>query len=286
MKQIGSRVWWWIDILLIRARAPFGGKDLRNTYAKLAWDAARLGHVRGFLYAIRRVGDLENAPSGFIASVALDYYELGFRGKAQGLFGRALAKDQGDALFALYYGTYLDREGQAQEALPYLERALAAMPNDSVALAYLGHAHRHLDHPEEAKRCFRLSIRFGPNQGEPYESLAHLAADAQQWEEAVECWQEALIRMPNDPQVLYNLGNALCELKQYQGAVPAFRKALRQGWAEPHRAWYGLALCYKNLGKKRRACKCCRKALDLEAGYELARTLMREIEESLRADLR
>jgi len=66
------------------------------------------------------------------------------------------------------YGWILHRRGQSEDALPYLESAVAGLPDDPLAQYHLGQAYAALDRPDEALAQFRSAVALaGPGDTRP-----------------------------------------------------------------------------------------------------------------------
>lgn len=66
------------------------------------------------------------------------------------------------------YGWILHRRGESEQALPYLESAAAALPDDPLAQYHLGQTYAALDRPDDALAQFRRAVDLaGPGDTRP-----------------------------------------------------------------------------------------------------------------------
>jgi tetratricopeptide (TPR) repeat protein len=101
----------------------------------------------------------------------------------------------GQALNALGY-TLADRTDRYQEALGYIEQALAQLPDDASVLDSMGWVQYRLNNRDKALEYLRRAYRANPDA----EIAAHLSEVLWvngQREEAKKIWKEALARDPN-----------------------------------------------------------------------------------------
>lgn len=101
----------------------------------------------------------------------------------------------GQALNALGY-TLADRTDRYQEALGYIEQALAQLPDDASVLDSMGWVQYRLSNRDKALEYLRRAYRANPDA----EIAAHLSEVLWvngQREEAKKIWKEALAREPN-----------------------------------------------------------------------------------------
>ncbi len=107
----------------------------------------------------------------------------------------AVDPKNGQALNALGY-TLADRTDRHQEALGYIERALALLPEDAAVLDSMGWIQYRLGNPGKALDFLRRAYRINPDA----EIAAHLSevlwANGQR-DEAKRIWRAALTKQPD-----------------------------------------------------------------------------------------
>jgi len=204
---------------------------------------------------------------------------MGDSALAERLLEAARAREPENAEVLVCYGSYLERKGNREEGIAFLERGLKADPNNATAFSWLGNAYYASGNLLRARECYEASIKIeGQGNGESYMGLAFVAGKEGKLEEELEFWREAVSRMPHDAMAWYNLGNALSCAGEWRSAMRALRRSLRLGWEQPHLALYGMALSYLELGRLRAARRFCTQALEAEPDFTLAMDLMQDIE--------
>jgi tetratricopeptide (TPR) repeat protein len=123
------------------------------------------------------------------------------KNRPDGYSGAGFARHSGcdpknsQALNALGY-TLADRTDRYQEALGYIEQALAQLPDDAAVLDSMGWVQYRLGHRDKALEYLRRAYQANPDA----EIAAHLSEVlwvSGQREEAKKIWKEALTREPN-----------------------------------------------------------------------------------------
>lgn len=104
------------------------------------------------------------------------------------------------ALNALGY-TLADRTDRHQEALDYIQRAIAAQPNDGAFVDSMGWVQYRLGNLDDAVTYLRRAFEL-VQDGEVAAHLAEVLWMAEQREEAIAVWQDALKRWPENDALL------------------------------------------------------------------------------------
>jgi tetratricopeptide (TPR) repeat protein len=91
-----------------------------------------------------------------------------------------------------YSGFCLKELGRYDEAIPVLERAADADPEETEILNLLGYCYYKVARHEEAVRCFRRIIKLDPRSAIDHANLASNLRDLGKPEEAIEMYQKAL----------------------------------------------------------------------------------------------
>jgi Tfp pilus assembly protein PilF len=111
-------------------------------------------------------------------------------------------------------------------ALPLLETAVQAAPEDVLAWEAKGFALWQLDRRAEALTAFRAALALAPQRELTLTYLGVLAAILERREEAVSYWQRALAVNPWCSQYHYRLASLLAESQQWQKALDEDEKAI------------------------------------------------------------
>ena len=158
--------------------------------------------------------------------------------RASALFRAVLTRDpeQPDSLYLL--GRIALREGRHEEAVPLLERALAARPNAAVGHAELAAALQNLGRDEEAERAARRAIELDPALLIAHNTLGNALRGLRRPLEAAASFRRALALDSSPVAVHLNLAAALREAGDAEGALHALAGAaeLRPDDAELHGA--------------------------------------------------
>jgi tetratricopeptide (TPR) repeat protein len=130
-------------------------------------------------------------------------------------------------------GARLLEEGQAEEAISYLERANELSTENAAILINLGGAYimagRHRDAVpvlERARNVEPDNAMIWTNLGAAYLGNPVIATEQQQLR-AIGAFEKALELNPSAPNVHYNLGLIFVDRGEFDLAVPAFRQALQ-----------------------------------------------------------
>lgn len=133
--------------------------------------------------------------------------------------------DQVDLLNAL--GNLLVDSGRAAEAVPFLERALAAQPRDPVVtLCNLGVAQAGLGRWDRVVACFERAAALRPNDAAVLCNLANALLEDSRPADAVARYRQALKLQPALAAVHGNLGHTLLALGQVDDALASYRRQL------------------------------------------------------------
>ena len=191
----------------------------------------------------------------------MQLHQGGHASAARTEYLRVLEHQPRNADAAHLLGLLLLGEGKADEALPYLERAVEAAPGisgflstravalvnlgrlgdaiadyeraltispDDAGLNYnLGLAFAQTGNFQSAKSAFARAISLKPDFAEAHGNLGIAHQELGEASEAVAAFEQALTRQPDSPVLLNNLGLALQEAERTNDALKAFDRALR-----------------------------------------------------------
>ena len=143
-------------------------------YARLARDEYAWAR-RAFEQALVLDPEHEDALAG-MGEVLL---ALGETERAMRVFGTTIALGyDDDAELMLQIGRALFREGFADEALTFFERAALQVPDSAEAASCVGYAHHRLGHEEEAVRALRQALTLDDGFTEARVYLANILFEA------------------------------------------------------------------------------------------------------------
>jgi tetratricopeptide (TPR) repeat protein len=112
-------------------------------------------------------------------------------------------------------------------ALPLLEAAVSARPDDLSALESQGEVLGRLARPEEGLAAYLLALERDPNRQTALEGAAHLALKAGRNAQSVELWKRAIAVNPWRTDYHADMALAALRGRDWRTAVDAGREALR-----------------------------------------------------------
>jgi tetratricopeptide (TPR) repeat protein len=170
-------------------------------------------------------------------------------------------------------GAELTRAGRSAEALPLLERAVAAAPGYAAGHFNLGVALNETGEKARALEQFQAAVAARPDYFEAQSSLALALGEAGQSAEALSHFETAVRLKPESAEALCNLGQALAQFDQPQPAMDRFRDALRikPGYPKAHA---GLAAVLQQQGRLADAIKEYQAALESNPGFAEAHSAL------------
>ncbi len=131
------------------------------------------------------------------------------------------------ALTHFSVGSALLEQGRAREALPELERAVAARPEFPQASLRLGDALRETGEPARALALCDAVIASDPDLADAHVSRGLALAALERSDEAIAALERALALEPEHADARNDLGNVLVHLRRSDQAISQYREALR-----------------------------------------------------------
>jgi tetratricopeptide (TPR) repeat protein/peroxiredoxin len=124
-------------------------------------------------------------------------------------------------------GLITAREGHAEQAIPYFEKALRLSPDHTVALVNLGSAYRQLKRWDESRRSFERALATHPDDPEANYGLGMVFAQTDDTDRAYDYLQRALQARPAYPEALNNLGILYLRTHRPDQAIATFEECIR-----------------------------------------------------------
>jgi tetratricopeptide (TPR) repeat protein len=124
-------------------------------------------------------------------------------------------------------GSEFIRMGKPAEAVPLLERAIDASPEDPLAHFNLGVALNQLGQKQRAIDEFSSAVRLRPDYFDAHSSLALTLQEAGRIPAALRYFREAVRLRPGSSGARCNLGLALSAMGQSQEAIEEYMESLR-----------------------------------------------------------
>jgi tetratricopeptide (TPR) repeat protein len=145
------------------------------------------------------------------------------------------------SLNTLYRGMTLAKEGRPYDALPLLQRAYGADPDNVMAVMALANCFRLIGERSTAMKYYRRTIELTPRAGEAWSHLALLEFEGGRREEAFALLEEGLSYNPDQFPLLMTTGDLRAEIGETTAAIALYERAAA---AEPHRPepWLQLAV--------------------------------------------
>jgi tetratricopeptide (TPR) repeat protein len=143
---------------------------------------------------------------------------------------------------------------RASRALPEVEQAIAAAPNNYEALLAQGDARRMRGDFEGAKASYQKALSVNPKGGDAYLGIGLLHLVRHQRPEALAALGKALQVAGDDPDVQFELGRAMLDDGQAEGALRLLAKAAagRPDW-EQAKLYHSIALLKSGNAKEAEA---------------------------------
>ena len=185
-------------------------------------NSADLPHVAMTDHRIMRRANPDDRPPSQSESPHLDE-------KSLVNFHAELMNDQEAALAKRDFGIALCRDGPtgAAIALPLLETALTAPPDDVPAWESKGFALGQLKRPAEGLAAFQIALSKEPGRESTLMGAAYLAAQAGDRTAAIDFWRRAIAISPWRSDYLVELAPLYFENRDWRPAAESCRKSLR-----------------------------------------------------------
>jgi tetratricopeptide (TPR) repeat protein len=218
-------------------------------------------------------------------------------GEAEAIYLRILESEPAHAQALHLVGLLAFQTGRGEQAVGYLERAVAAEPSQAASYASLGEVHRRLGQLAAARECFERAVQLEPRLVAVWYQLGCVCLQQEDWGAAERTLREAAGLQPNlveahdllakvhrrqgdlqqaladlrrvvecrgdSAEAHNNLGNLLHELGQLEEAVSVLETAarLRPDLAEVH---YNLGNALRTANQPERAAESYRQALSIQ----------------------
>jgi tetratricopeptide (TPR) repeat protein len=124
-----------------------------------------------------------------------------------------------------YLGASLAALGRHAEAVPELELALKAYPDDSVTMLDLAEAYQKTQRILEALALYQKIVAVDKQNIAAWLGIANLAAANANWTESAGAWEALVALDPKDADARASLAYAYMQLKRYGAAAREYRTA-------------------------------------------------------------
>ena len=163
---------------------------------------------------------------------------------------------------ALGQGALQAEGGDCRSALPKLEHAAAADPNNPDIHEELGYCYLTLQRPDDAIREFERTAALDPKDPYPLQQLGWLAMEKKDDKKAVDAFQRAAAIDPKDPDTLRGLTIVLADLGRTDEAVKAGEQAVQLA-PKDVKVLSALDYAYQRAGRIPDAIKLARQMVEL-----------------------
>ncbi|HEY2859523.1 MAG TPA: tetratricopeptide repeat protein [Terracidiphilus sp.] len=210
---------------VLRAQAPESGIAVGDSTAQRwtfedAQAMAGKGRLDQAMNALNQLAAQTPEPAGVERLRGIIFYQKEQLSQAAEAFLKAIAQDAGDHESTEMEGVTLFRLGQPQDALPYLEKAHAAVQTANVDPQYvLGLCYADVARYDDARRAFAAQYGFQPDSAEAYLLAGRLFLRRELRDQAVAGAQKALELNPKLPFAHQLLGEAALSRGDAQGAI-------------------------------------------------------------------
>ncbi|HSU65335.1 MAG TPA: tetratricopeptide repeat protein [Tepidisphaeraceae bacterium] len=215
-----------------------------------------------------------------VLQIALEHHRSGRLLRAETGYRTLLGRDPSNADAAHWLGVLLVQAGQPVEAIPLLERAVAARPEDAGFLNNLAQSYLGAGRMNEAVEAFDRALRIEPTRTETLFSaaLARLARKSPQDPgEALALLSRARSAGMESPELHQNIGIALLMSGRIDEAIRALQTAVEQrpDAAEPR---FHLGVAYRHAGRAVKAREVLAEAVGLQPTYTRAMQALAALE--------
>jgi tetratricopeptide (TPR) repeat protein len=148
----------------------------------------------------------------------------------------ALRLDPNLAVAQAHLGLVLQREGELDNALPWLKQAVELEPGNANYWEHLAELYDEMEEPTDALPCWERVIALAPDRGPAHIALGWALQEVGRFDEAREQYQTAARLQPDSATAQMNLGGLHEELGEMDEAEARFRIALelQPAFALPH----------------------------------------------------
>jgi tetratricopeptide (TPR) repeat protein len=173
--------------------------------------------------------DGDPADSETLNAMVAEAYQLHRSGqvpKAESIYRQVLDIDDSHVSCNNLLGLLCIQTKRFDQAVNYIKKALAEMPDDAQALSNLGLALKDLNRFEEAAAHFQKALLLVPNNPKTHNNLGNIYRELGRFDNAIASYQQALVIQPDYPQAHHNLGGAFLHLERFAEAVASLRQSL------------------------------------------------------------
>jgi tetratricopeptide (TPR) repeat protein len=217
----------------------------------------------------------QRLPAAVVCSRAADLSSLKEWAAAERLLKAAQVRDPGDFWLNHDLGSVIQEQGptRAEEAIRYLQAALALRTDSPAAYVSLALALEDKGDVEGAIRCCRAALDINSKDGHAHNNLGVLLMNKGDLDGAIVCYRRAIDSDPKDAYAHNNLGYALRSKGNVDEALACFKKAI--GIDPKYDSPYeNLAAALQSMGKLDEAIPYLRRALVIDPNMAKAHSAL------------
>ena len=156
----------------------------------------------------------------------------------------------------------LCNKSEFDKALPLLEEIVKKEPENSEAWRVMAQIHwNHLHMPDKAYDELIEALKCEPRNIWALVLMGNLLTkEMHDVPHAKEYFEKVLEYYPDNAIAINNIGATYMEQKDYESALPYMEKTLELDTSYPN-AYYGLAICYRELGRLKECFETCHKGV-------------------------
>lgn len=157
---------------------------------------------------------------------AVQALQSGDLARADTLIGQLEAAKPGHPLTNYLLGALRIYQGRGAEALPPLEAAHRAKPDNVSVLLHMGNALQELQRFEEAVTSYDRALALKPDFADALNNRGNALSALKKFDDALTSFDAALALAPANAVFWYNRGNLLYKMSRYDQAIASFDRAL------------------------------------------------------------
>lgn len=217
-------------------------------------------------------GSVPGSVSGALPKALIEQatraHQAGNLAAAEALYKQIVKGQLGNPKFGAIQnnlGVALKDQGKLDEAIPYLERAIALDPNYADAHSNLGAVLFAQGKRDEAMQSNRRAIACQPNHAGAYCNIGAIFEVQEKLDEAIESYQKAIEVNHYYHKAYNNLGALFKKIGDLEAAVDAYRRAIELK-PDAYLAINNLGVALKDQNDLAAALTCHRQAITINPG--------------------
>lgn len=245
------------------------------TEAAMHADLARMDRHRDL--ALPFSGRYFTAPQRSYFKLGAAFYWAGYPDRALPYLEEALRAKPDNWKAMLAIGQIHQELGHADQALAAFQRAVAAHPNYAPALVSTGMAFLAQRDRASAHEMFLKAVEVDPGNADAANQLGLLAAQANDLDNARQWFQRAVEAQPENPGIVNNLAVLYAQMGQNNDSIAAFRYGIQNN-PDNEPLYLNLAQIYIRMGDRDEARAVLTQLLDRVPGSTLARRTLDQLD--------